>query len=164
MVQRADESHVVGQSFEQWLGRPGLDLNIILSNLHEHGVVQNFATVVRGDFGAAQEAMVTAVMAQNGDKPCYGFVIRPVAASQRVLDRRASSLVPRSVGQLRELVGRVPLKEIVRESTDLIERLCIEAALHVSGNNRAAAAQMLGLSRQSLYSKLRRHGIGDLDS
>jgi DNA-binding NtrC family response regulator len=61
-------------------------------------------------------------------------------------------------------VGRVSLKDIVQESTDLIERLCIEAALDVSGNNRAAAAQLLGLSRQSLYSKLRRHGMGDLDS
>ena len=52
--------------------------------------------------------------------------------------------------------------EIVRESTDMIERLCIEAALKVSGDNRASAAQLLGLSRQGLYSKLRRHGLGDL--
>ncbi|MEM9194108.1 MAG: transcriptional regulator PpsR [Myxococcota bacterium] len=164
LVQRADESHVIGQSFEQWFGRPGLDLKIVLSNLREHGVVRNFATVVRGDFGAAQEAVVTAVTAQNGGKPCYGFLIRPVSASQRVLEPGANSLVPRSVDQLRELVGRVSLKDIVQESTDLIERLCIEAALDISGNNRAAAAQVLGLSRQSLYSKLRRHGIGDLDS
>jgi DNA-binding NtrC family response regulator len=71
--------------------------------------------------------------------------------------------LPRSVEQLRELVGRVSLKEIVRESADLIERLCIKAALDVSGNNRASAAQLLGLSRQGLYSKLRRHGLGDLD-
>jgi len=164
MIQRADERHVVGQNLEQWLGRPGLDLNIILSNLREHGVVQNFATVVRSDFGAPQEAVVTAVIAENGGKPCYGFVIRPVAASQRVLKPGVKSLIPRSVDQLRELVGRVSLKDIVQESTDLIERLCIEAALDVSGNNRAAAAQLLGLSRQSLYSKLRRHGLGDLDS
>ncbi|MEM8606150.1 MAG: transcriptional regulator PpsR [Myxococcota bacterium] len=164
MVQRADESHVVGNSFERWFGRPGLDLNIVLSNLREHGVIRNFATVVRGDFGAAQEAVVTAVTAKNGGKPCYGFLIRPVSASQRVLDPGATSLIPRSVDQLRELVGRVSLKEIVQESTDLIERLCIEAALDISGNNRAAAAQVLGLSRQSLYSKLRRHGLGDLDS
>jgi DNA-binding NtrC family response regulator len=55
----------------------------------------------------------------------------------------------------------VPLKNLVRESADLIERLCIEAALDVSGNNRASAAQLLGLSRQGLYSKLRRHGLAD---
>ncbi len=54
------------------------------------------------------------------------------------------------------------LKEIVRESTDLIERLCIEAALAYTGDNRASAAEVLGLSRQSLYSKLHRHGLGNL--
>jgi DNA-binding NtrC family response regulator len=70
--------------------------------------------------------------------------------------------VPRSVEQLTELVGRVSLKEIVRESTDLIERLCIEAALTYTSDNRASAAEILGLSRQSLYSKLHRHGLGNL--
>ena len=50
----------------------------------------------------------------------------------------------------------------MRETTDVIERLCIEAALEITGDNRATAAEMLGLSRQSLYAKLRRHGLGDL--
>ena len=60
-----------------------------------------------------------------------------------------------------ELVGRVPLRDIVRETTDLIEELCIEAALELTGDNRAAAAEMLGLSRQSLYVKLKRFGVSD---
>jgi hypothetical protein len=46
----------------------------------------------------------------------------------------------------------------------MIERLCIEAALVITGDNRASAAEILGLSRQSLYAKLRRYGLGDLDS
>jgi DNA-binding NtrC family response regulator len=65
------------------------------------------------------------------------------------------------VGQLSELVGRVPMKDIVGETTDLIEQLCIEAALDLTRDNRAAAAEMLGLSRQSLYVKLRRYGLSD---
>jgi DNA-binding NtrC family response regulator len=70
--------------------------------------------------------------------------------------------MPRSVEQLTELVGRMSLKDIVRESTDLIERLCIEAALSYTSDNRASAAEILGLSRQSLYSKLHRYGLGNL--
>ena len=54
------------------------------------------------------------------------------------------------------------MRDLVRESTDLIEKLCIEAALELSGDNRASAAEMLGLSRQSLYVKMRRFGLGDL--
>jgi DNA-binding NtrC family response regulator len=66
------------------------------------------------------------------------------------------------VEQLTELIGRVALKDLVREATEVIERLSIEAALELTGDNRASAAEMLGLSRQSLYVKLRRYGIGDL--
>ncbi|MAC25489.1 MAG: transcriptional regulator PpsR [Sandaracinus sp.] len=163
IVQRIDEDAVVGKSLDTWLGRPGLDLNIILANLREYGVVRDFATVIRTDFGVEQEAVVTAVSADDGKVPCYGFSIRTVA-SPRFAEPEPTTFLPRSVEQLRGLVGRVSLKEIVKESTDLIERLCIEAALDVSNNNRAAAAQLLGLSRQSLYSKLRRHGLGELDS
>ena len=54
------------------------------------------------------------------------------------------------------------LKELVRESSDLVEKLCIEAALELTKNNRASAAALLGLSRQSLYSKLHRFGMGNL--
>ena len=63
-----------------------------------------------------------------------------------------------------ELVGRVPLKDIVAESSELIEQLSIETALQMTHDNRALAAQLLGLSRQSLYVKLRRYGLGDLGS
>jgi DNA-binding NtrC family response regulator len=38
----------------------------------------------------------------------------------------------------------------------MIEKMCIQSALELTGNNRASAAEMLGLSRQSLYVKLRR--------
>jgi DNA-binding NtrC family response regulator len=68
------------------------------------------------------------------------------------------------VKQLTELVGRVPLKDIVAESSELIEQLSIETALQMTHDNRALAAQLLGLSRQSLYVKLRRYGLGDLPS
>ena len=60
------------------------------------------------------------------------------------------------------LIGRVSLKEIVREATDVIEKLAIQAALQHTGDNRALASELLGLSRQSLYVKLHRYNIGDL--
>ncbi len=65
----------------------------------------------------------------------------------------------RSLEQTTNLVGEVPLKDLVKASTDLIERLCIETALRMTDGNRASAASLLGLSRQSLYAKLRRHRL-----
>jgi DNA-binding NtrC family response regulator len=99
-------------------------------------------------------------MATMEGKDCFGFTIRNVG--RRLRDAPPPSRdIPRSVDQLTELVGRMSLKEIVRESTDMIERLCIEAALAYTSDNRASAAEILGVSRQSLYSKLHRHGLAN---
>ena len=92
----------------------------------------------------------------------FGLTIRPVRG-RLAPPAQARLGAPRSVEQLTELVGRVSLKDIVRESTDIIEQLAIKAALQLTGDNRASAADMLGMSRQSLYVKLRRHSLGDLD-
>lgn len=162
MAQLAGEPQVRGEPLDRWLGRAGGDLNILLANLREHGSVRNFGTVIRGEYGLTEQVDVSAVAAMESGRACYGLVVRQ-ASSPFSLDTGGSPVLPRSVEQLTALVGRVALKEIVRETTDLIERLCIEAALKVSGDNRASAAQILGLSRQSLYSKLRRHDLGGDD-
>ena len=72
-----------------------------------------------------------------------------------------NSDLARTGERLVEMIGRVPMKDLVRETTDVIERMCIEAALKLTGNNRASAARVLGLSRQALYLKLARFGIAD---
>jgi transcriptional regulator PpsR len=107
------------------------------------------------------EVEISATRIGEADSPAYAYAIRNVERRRAVEPRDARAL-PRSVEQLTELVGRVSLKELVRETTDVIERLCIEAALELTRDNRASAAEMLGLSRQSLYVKLRRYGLGDL--
>ena len=62
-----------------------------------------------------------------------------------------------------ELVGSASLKEIVAETTDVIEKICIQTAIETTNNNKAAAAEMLGLSRQSLYVKLHKYGLVDTE-
>jgi transcriptional regulator PpsR len=159
MVSQPSESQLVGQPIDRWFGRSRVDLNIVLSNLKEHGVVRNFGTIVRGEFGTDHEVAVTAVAADDESQRYIGFVLRRVGVGARA-PLTSSPFQARSLEQLRELVGRMPLKDIVRESSEAIEKLCIEAALDVSNDNRAAAAQLLGLSRQGLYSKLHRYGLG----
>ena len=55
------------------------------------------------------------------------------------------------------------MKDIVGETSDMIEKMCIQSALELTQNNRASTAEMLGLSRQSLYIKLHRYGIADIN-
>ncbi len=163
LVQLATEEQARNESLERWLGRPGVDFNLLTAQLREHGSLRLFATQLRGEFGTIVDVEICAVSVVDGEEPCLGFTMRDVG--QRVtFERQSSPDKPRSVAQLTELVGRVPLKDLVRESTDMIEKLCIEAALEITGDNRASAAEILGLSRQSLYAKLRRYGLGDLAS
>lgn len=162
MVHAASVDQLRGRPLGDFLGRPGIDLDLIVAQLAENDVARNVATILRGLDGGREEVEVSAVRAgEKGDH--YGFSLRVVARRLRDLPPGDGGL-PRSVEQLTELIGRMPLKDIVRESTDLIERQCIEAALAYTSNNRASAAEILGLSRQSLYSKLHRHGLVSSDA
>jgi len=163
LVQMTHEDQLRGESLDRWLGRPGVDLSVMLSTLKQQGSVRLFATSLRGQHGALADVEISGVAVSDGAPPCLGFTVRHVGRRLGA-DLQAAKTAPRSVEQLTQLVGRMPLKDLVRESTDLIEQLCIEAALRLTQDNRASAAEMLGLSRQSLYVKLRRYGLGDLDS
>ena len=157
------EEQARSQPLDRWLGGSGVDFDVLMSNLRSRGSVRFFTTVLRGGNGRSTEVEVSAVTVRNGGHPSFGFAIRNVGARVTAAPQAPQHL-PRSVEQLTELIGRVPLKELVREATEVIERLCIEAALELTGDNRASAAEMLGLSRQSFYVKLRRYGLGDLSN
>nr|WP_232628957.1 transcriptional regulator PpsR [Methylobacterium sp. Leaf118] len=162
LVQLATEEQVRGQPLDRWLGREETEALALFATLREHGAVRHHATVLRGAYGSIADVEVAAVSVPSADQPCLGFTLRSVP--RRVAPTHAGGHdLPRSVEQMTELVGRVSMKALVRETTDLIEKLCIEAALRITRDNRASAAEMLGLSRQGLYAKMRRYGIGDLD-
>ncbi len=154
----ASEQQALGSHLVQFLGRSTTDLNVLIASIKNHGHARNFATVLRDRHGHTEDVEVSAVAAPQNDATVYGFSVRSIARRLKVSANFASEL-PNSVDRLTSLIGRVSLKEIVRESTDVMEKLCIEAALEITGDNRASAAEMLGLSRQGLYSKLRRFGI-----
>jgi transcriptional regulator PpsR len=157
LAQLGSEDQARSELLDKWLGRTGVDFRVLLSNLRQHGSVRLFATQMRGEYGSTAEVEISAVSVAN-PQACLGFTIRDMG--RRLSESpRGDKELPRSASQMTELVGRLPLKDIVRETTDLIEQLCIEAALELTGDNRASAAEMLGLSRQSLYIKLRRFGI-----
>jgi transcriptional regulator PpsR len=162
MAGLANEDLARGESLDRWIGNSGVELDVLITNLRQRGSVRFFTTSVRNEDQVVSQVEISAVAIGNGGQPSFGFAIRAIGPRLQVETRPVQPAMPRSVQQLTQLIGRVPLKELVRESTDVIEKLCIEAALELTGDNRASAAEMLGLSRQSLYVKLRRYGLGDL--
>jgi len=162
LAQTASVEAVISQPLANWLGQGGIDYQVIMSSVREHGSIRLYNTQMRGEFGSVTDVEVSASRLGEEGAECIGFAIRNISRRVAANDEVAS-LTPRSIDQLTQLVGRVPLKELVRESTELIEQLCIQAALKLTGNNRASAAELLGLSRQSLYVKLRRYSLADED-
>ncbi len=162
MTQLATHEAAHGEQLSKFIGRPGIDMAVLSSNLRDHGWVRNFATVLRTVYGAEEDVEISAVSVKEGLVSYVGLIIRMQRREALTPSERFQDL-PRTAEQLTQLVGRASLKEIVGETTDVIEKMCIEAALNLTGNNRASAAEMLGLSRQGLYSKLNRYGLADFE-
>ena len=160
LVQAGSVEQLLGVSLSRFVGRPDVDVGLLKKQLKDHQNVRNFSSIINDLNGGEEPVEISAIMIDH-EQPLFGYSVRGIGRRERDLPQSRNEF-PRSVEQLTELVGRRTLKEIVRESTDLIERMCIEAALVHTADNRASAAEILGLSRQSLYSKLHRHGLGNL--
>jgi PAS domain-containing protein len=169
LAQLSSEDQARGQPLDRWLGRTGVEMSVLLANLRDQPQGAGaglFSTELRGALGLVTTVEIAASAlepAPGAGSAAFAFAVRDVERRLAPNEAALSTKVPASVAQLTELVGRVPLKQIVSETSDLIERLSIETALTMTKDNRAMAAQLLGLSRQSLYVKLRRFGIGNLD-
>jgi transcriptional regulator PpsR len=161
MTQLGTLARAQGRSIDNWIGQSGVDTDVLLANLKQRGIVRLFATSIRGEVGGTNDVEISANAVMIDGQQCFGFVIRDIGRRLTTARSQPARAMPRSIEQLTELIGRVSMKELVRDAIDVIERLCIESALELTGNNRASAAEMLGLSRQSLYVKLRRYGLSD---
>ena len=158
LAQLADETQALGRSIGDWIGRPGADLPVLLAMLKKHGALRLVNTSARGEHGALTEVELSAVWAPEAEPPAIAFLVRDVSRRVGQGVQGAKDLT-RAVEQLTGLVGRVSLPELLRDTVELVERHFIEAALELTHDNRTAAAEVLGLSRQSLYLKLRRHRL-----
>ena len=162
LVQVATERQVRGASLGRWLGRTSVDLGVLVTNLRQRGSIKLFATHLRAEHGSLTDVEISAVALGAGDEGLLGFAIRDVGRRLPASMNGRDDL-PSSVSQLTELVGRLPMKDIVGNTAGLIEQMCIRAALELTRDNRVAAAELLGLSRQSLYVKLRRYDMLEAD-
>jgi transcriptional regulator PpsR len=153
LVQAGVESAVIGQNLKRWLSQPGTGIRVIMSLVERHGAVRAMRTTLDGELGTSTDVEISAVGDRLGQPNYFGLVIRDVASRSR------DSEEPFSVTALLERLPDVPLESLVRSSTEAIERQRIAEALARAGRNRTMAAKSLGLSRQSLHSKLKKYRL-----
>lgn len=130
----------------------GGDIGQFLTATADNGEKRHAEISLTGSAGEGVKGQLSVAWLANATPPGFGVVI----GLSRPADRLRASP---DVAALMEMVGSVPMKDLVKDTTDVVERLCIEAALRLTGNNRAATARALGLSRQALYLKLERFGL-----
>jgi transcriptional regulator PpsR len=162
LVGAAHLSDVVGRNLSDFLGRGQIDLGVLIDQPQRTGNMRIYATKLINDLGARLAVEISATHLVDTDVPAIGCIIRDVSRTEttRVASGGGSAAMPTEPARnVMDLVGSASLKDIVAETTDVVEKMCIETAVELTGNNRVAAAEMLGLSRQSLYVKLRKYGL-----
>lgn len=157
LVQIGGKSWVNGERLGRWLGRPGADLTVLLATVQRHGVVRLFSTTLHGELGTDTEVEISAVGASDTNAKFIGVLIRDVG--RRLADAAEGPGLGSIHLPVAEQLGKSTLRKLVKETVQVVERHYVEAALQMTGGNRTAAAELLGLSRQNLYAKLDRYGL-----
>jgi DNA-binding NtrC family response regulator len=86
--------------------------------------------------------------------------------ARRLSPTPESDALRSALASMSETVGKSPLRKLVKSTVEVVEQHYVRAALQLADGNRTTAAEILGLSRQSLYAKLDRYNLNDkeLDS
>lgn len=154
---------VIGTALDTYLARGSVDKSVLFDTARKAGKLRAYYTRLASLHGAQISVDISATYFKTQTASGYAFVIRDASSADfarfSAADSSQSPLAKNTMTNVIDLVGASPLKEIVSATTDVVEKICIETALDLTNNNRVAAADMLGLSRQSLYVKLHKHGL-----
>ena len=157
LVQVGAESMVIGQRLSRWLSAPGADLPMLLSIMRRHGSVRLFSTLVHGELGTETQVEVSAADGNPGSPDHIALVLRDIG--RRLATGDGTTSLHAALASIMERGGKPSFGALIKDTLGHVERYYVNAALELAGGNRTAAAELLGLSRQSLYKKLDQYGI-----
>ncbi|MEP3784667.1 transcriptional regulator PpsR [Ascidiaceihabitans sp.] len=158
LIGAAHLADVVGKSMADFFARGQIDLGVLKDASERASPMRMYATKLRNELGGTTPVEISATRLEDEDVVGFGMILRDATRADTVRGG-AGTGVGAADRNVVDLVGSASLKDIVAETTDVVEKMCIEAAVALTKNNRVAAAEMLGLSRQSLYVKLRKYDL-----
>lgn len=152
---------VQDRSMADFLSRGTVDLKLILDNTRKTGRMRSYSAQIQSIVGTRASVDISAARLRGRSNDLgIGLIIRDVTPRDiGAVDDAAAAVSEEAMKNVMDLVGTASLKELVSATSDVVEKMCIETAVRLTNNNRVAAAEMLGLSRQSLYVKLRKYGF-----
>jgi DNA-binding NtrC family response regulator len=110
------------------------------------------STTVCGDLGSTTQVEISAAGDRDADPDYVGVLVRQARSTAGAAGRLLSGVDGEATKSL---------EQRIKASTEAIERRSIAAALGKSDGNRTAAAKLLGLSRQSLHTKLNKYELDE---
>ncbi|MBV8915331.1 MAG: transcriptional regulator PpsR [Acetobacteraceae bacterium] len=162
LVQAGATGAVRGEKLGRWLSEPGADATVLLANVQRHQTVRLFRTTLTGELGSESPVEISAAGIGDGKLRFCGALVRDVG--RRLPEpEQESSRFDQMIGAVTFELGRATLVQVVRSVTEAVERRMVNEALERTGGNRTAAAELLGLSRQSLHTKLNRYAMDGND-
>jgi transcriptional regulator PpsR len=159
LVEVGSTDAVIDENLSRWLSRPGADLSVLISNIQRHGVVRLLSTTAQGELGTETEIEISASGYQQGGDRRIILALRNVA--RRLSPSPETDSLRAALASINETVGKTPLRKLVKSTVEVVEQHYVRAALQLADGNRTTTAEILGLSRQSLYAKLDRYSIGE---
>jgi transcriptional regulator PpsR len=153
------EADLKGRPLLDWLGLSSSDLAALIKRARSQGLTRHLQSVpVSGATVPAQVEIAAALLAE-GDQECIGFTLRRIESDAAIAPPLPTVLngLQIAIEQLTTSLGDVALPELMRQASALAERYLISAALERADGDTAAAADLLGISRQSLARRHRRH-------
>ena len=142
-----------GKNAKIWFNRPGTGLRVILNLVEQHGAVRSLRTTLESELGMHSGVEISAVGDQIDRPRFFGLIVRDVMPNGRQSETVSASGFPEIGGVA------TSLETAVRSSVEAVERQRLVDALAQFAGNRTVAAKSLGISRQSLYTKLKKYGL-----
>lgn len=147
----------VGHTLVELLGDPRGQWPAVLAEARRGGL----ADMRRVAVGPADDPMaleVSIAMVADGDQECLGLTMRHIDQRLEALPPQVGELAA-AIDRLAAQVGLSTLPELLQETTELAERHLLDVTLARTQGDRLQAAQLLGIGVDSLWLRLRHHGL-----
>jgi transcriptional regulator PpsR len=154
----AAEAGPVGRALVTLLGDATGRLGGALDAVRLHGIAEQCPLNVGVDAAHQVEVEVSAALLAEGDQECIGLTLRRVDVRLAAVPPQVGALAS-ALDRLAAQVGIVTLPELLQEATELAERHLIDATLTRAQGDRMQAAQLLGVTAENLWLRMRHHGM-----
>ena len=150
LVQLGSEAEVKGQPLIGWLGLAEPSLAALVPQVRRDGIARGIEASIRRADGSEARVEISAALLTEGDQECIGFTIHATAKVAATAQAEPSNTLRAGLEALAAQLGVIDLPGMLREAGALAERHFVQLALQRTGGDLAAAALLLGTSRDRL--------------